>query len=233
MRAIKGGNVPENAFSIIEGGERQVQKTFKIVIKDLCLHNKINPGDMVHAYIRKLTEENAIDLGETRVQHDYRIALWDLEKETQIQEGEVVAVYLSKISPENKPVEIKKKHPYTEAGQRIVEKQGLIDLKDICKIEGIKYRDCINVYIRKSNEENAIPAGTRRILKKLQIVISDLCPIHSIKENDVVVVYIQKINTSERETEKKEIVIGSKDHNIALHVEGNKNVNTDCAETNS
>lgn len=232
MRAIRGGNVPENAFFIIEGGLRPVQKTFKVVIKDLCLHNEIEPGEMVHVYVRKQDEEKALDLGETRVLHDYRIAL-DLNQDqiNQILEGEVIALYIAKLSPDNKPVEIRKtRDEKIEAGQRIVEKQGIIDLKDICKVKGINYRDQVKVFIRKPNEETAIPAGPRRILKRLQIVISDLCPLYKIKEDDVVVVYLQKINSSTLETE--EIIIGSENKSIALYIEGDKNILTENSGNN-
>jgi hypothetical protein len=242
MRAIRGGNVPENAFFIIEGGLRRVQKTFKVAIKDLCLHNKIETGDLIRVYIRKLSEENAIYLGETRVQHDYRIALnidqENIEPEQRINEGDAVSIYITKLnSPGVNPCEIiqvnKKVDSGIEAGQRIVERQGIIDLKDVFKIIGVTYRDFVNVYIRKPGYPKSINAGQRRVLKKGQIIIKDVLRKFDIKENDVVVVYLYKPDALKCETTETDITIGSEGRRVVILLEDDNKVGSDYAESQS
>ena len=81
---------------IIEAGTLKIQKLCRLGLTEPCKLNKIQIGDVITFYVKKLGEDRIIELGQKPIKNGYKVFLKEECGYLDLNEGDIITVYMKK-----------------------------------------------------------------------------------------------------------------------------------------
>jgi hypothetical protein len=82
-----------------------------------------------------------------------------------------------------------------EAGEKAIQVLYRVELRALCKANGIEKGNYVTVYLKKKFSGQIIEAGIRKVQNDYRISFKDICEKNDLKLNDIVIVYIKKMKS--------------------------------------